>query len=110
GGIGSDIRQWALQSYMGRINYTFKDRYLLTLTTRIDGSSRLAEGHKYATFPSVALGWRAVDQSPIWIVSNLKLRASYGVTGNTSVNPYQTQGGLTRTVYSWGSAGAFGYR
>ncbi|AHG93133.1 TonB-dependent outer membrane protein, SusC/RagA (plasmid) [Gemmatirosa kalamazoonensis] len=108
--IGSGISQWSLQSYMGRVNYTFMDKYLLTLTARIDGSSRLAEGRKYATFPSVALGYRAVDRNPVGPISSLKLRASYGITGNTSVNPYQTQGGLTRTVYSWGNTGAFGYR
>src|SRR5262249_22774852 len=59
--ISSGISQWALKSYMGRLNYSFRDRYLLTLTTRIDGSSRLAPGKKYSTFPSVALGWRAID-------------------------------------------------
>jgi TonB-linked SusC/RagA family outer membrane protein len=109
-GVGSDIRQWSLQSYMGRLNYTFKDKYLITLTTRIDGSSRLAEGRKYATFPSVALGYRAVDETPVGPISSLKFRGSYGITGNTSVNPYQTQGGLTRTAYSWGNTGAFGFR
>jgi TonB-linked SusC/RagA family outer membrane protein len=111
--IGSEIRQWALQSYMGRLNYTFKDRYLLTLTTRVDGSSRLAPGNKYSTFPSVGLGWRIIDPAfgnGIGPINNLKLRASYGVTGNTSVDPYQTQGGLTRSIYSFGTSGAFGYR
>ncbi len=112
--IGSGISQWALQSYMARVNYSFMDRYLLTLTTRIDGSSRLAPGRKYATFPSVALGWRAVDRSSfgnsIGPINSLKLRTSYGITGNTSVNPYQTEGGLTRSIYAWGTTGAFGYR
>ena len=61
--IGSVISQWALQSYMARLNYTLLDKFLLTLTTRIDGSSRLAEGNKYATFPSVALGWRVLDEN-----------------------------------------------
>jgi TonB-linked SusC/RagA family outer membrane protein len=111
--VGSEISQWALQSYMARLNYTFRDRYLLTVTSRIDGSSRLAPGKKYATFPSVALGWRAIDQgfaSGFGPINTLKVRASYGRTGNTSVSPYQTQGGLTRSVYSWGTTGAFGYR
>jgi TonB-linked SusC/RagA family outer membrane protein len=111
--IGSNISQWALQSYMARLNYTFRDRYLLTLTGRLDGSSRLAEGKKYAFFPSVALGWRAVDESfgsSLGVLNSLKLRASYGRTGNTSVDPYQTQGGLTRSIYAWGSTSAFGYR
>ena len=111
--ISSFISQWALQSYMARVNYTLKDRYLLTLTSRLDGSSRLAPGKKYALFPSVALGWRVIDESfgatrgPI---SSLKLRASYGRTGNTSVDPYQTQGGLARTVYSFGTGTGYGFR
>jgi TonB-linked SusC/RagA family outer membrane protein len=89
------------------------DRYLLTLTARQDGSSRLAPGNKWALFPSVALGWQLGDEA--WLpfkesFSNLKLRASYGRTGNTSVDPYQTQGSLARTAYTFGDAGAFGYR
>ena len=111
--IGSVISQWALQSYMARLNYTLLDKYLLTLTTRIDGSSRLAEGNKYATFPSVALGYRALDENAnqkFGPLNSLKLRGSYGTTGNTSVDPYQTQGGLVRTAYSYGSTAGFGYR
>ena len=111
--IGSVISQWALQSYMARLNYTLLDKYLLTLTTRIDGSSRLAEGNKYATFPSVALAYRALDENAnqkFGPLNSLKLRGSYGTTGNTSVDPYQTQGGLVRTAYSYGSTAGFGYR
>jgi hypothetical protein len=98
---------------MARLNYTLLDKYLLTLTTRIDGSSRLAEGNKYATFPSVALGYRVLDENAnqkFGPLSSLKLRGSYGTTGNTSVDPYQTQGGLVRTSYSYGSTAGFGYR
>jgi hypothetical protein len=95
---------------MARLNYTLLDRYLLTLTSRVDGSSRLAEGNKYATFPSVALGWRVMDDGKFGPLNSLKFRGSYGTTGNTSVDPYQTQGGLTRTPYAFGSAAAFGFR
>ena len=111
--IGSNLSEWALQSYMSRLNYTFRDRYLLTLTGRLDGSSRLAPGKKFAFFPSVALGWRAVDEAAgghLGFVNSLKLRTSYGRTGNTSVSPYQTQGDLTRSIYAWGTTAAFGYR
>jgi TonB-linked SusC/RagA family outer membrane protein len=111
-GISSQTSDWALRSYMGRLNYTLLDRYLITLTGRVDGSSRLAEGNKYATFPSVALGWRVLDDAnnqTFGPVNSLKLRGSYGTTGNTSVNPYQTLDQLNRTVYSFGGAGAFGY-
>ena len=112
-GISSQISQWALQSYMARLNYTLLDKYLLTLTSRVDGSSRLAEGNKYASFPSIALGWRVLDDAVgqhYGPVSSLKLRGSYGTTGNTSVNPYQTQGSLDRTAYAYGSTAAFGYQ
>jgi TonB-linked SusC/RagA family outer membrane protein len=111
-GVSSQTTDWALQSYMARVNYTLLDRYLLTLTTRIDGSSRLAEGNKFATFPSVALGWRVLDDATnqrFGPLNSLKLRGSYGTTGNTSVDPYQTLDQLNRTVYSFGGTGAFGY-
>jgi TonB-linked SusC/RagA family outer membrane protein len=111
--IASSISQWALQSYMGRLNYTFQDRYLFTLTGRLDGSSRLAPGKKYSFFPSAAFAWRAVDESfgsSLGVVNSLKLRTSYGRTGNTSVDPYSTLGQLSRSIYAWGTAPAFGYR
>jgi TonB-linked SusC/RagA family outer membrane protein len=112
-GVSSLLREWALQSYMGRVNYGFQDRYLLTLTGRMDGSSRLAEGNKYSFFPSVAAAWRLSEEAFIantGLFTDLKLRASYGRTGNTAIDPYQTQGGLSRTVYTYGNSGAFGYR
>src|SRR5829696_8031585 len=111
-GISSQTSDWALRSYMARVNYTLLDRYLLTLTSRIDGSSRLAEGNKFASFPSVALGWRVLDDATnqtFGPLSSLKLRGSYGTTGNTSVDPYQTLDQLNRTAYSFGGTGAFGY-
>lgn len=112
-GISSQISQWSLQSYMARVNYTLLDKFLLTVTSRVDGSSRLAEGNKYATFPSVALGWRVIDDAggqKLGPLSSLKIRGSYGSTGNTSVDPYQTQGSLNRTAYAFGSTAAFGYQ
>jgi TonB-linked SusC/RagA family outer membrane protein len=98
---------------MGRLNYSFNDRYLLQATLRADGSSRLSEGHKWDYFPSMGLAWR-ISEEP-WMkkagwLSNLKLRATYGVTGNTSVDAYQTQGALAQTTYSWGETLAQGYR
>jgi TonB-dependent starch-binding outer membrane protein SusC len=81
----------ALQSYMGRVNYTYKDKYLLTASIRSDGSSHLTQ--KYATFPSVAVGWNMAREKFLenssWI-SDLKLRAGYGVAGNQAVNAYAT--------------------
>lgn len=109
----SNLTEWKLQSYMARLNYALKDRYLLTLTSRLDGSSRLAPGHKYQLFPSVALAWRLSEEDFIQrlhVFSDLKLRASYGQTGNTAISPYQTEGSLTRTIYSFGDQPAIGYR
>ncbi|NTW20212.1 MAG: TonB-dependent receptor [Nostocales cyanobacterium W4_Combined_metabat2_030] len=88
-------------SYFGRVNYKFKDRYLLSATLRADGSSVLSEGNQWGYFPSVALGWRINDESFMadinWL-DNLKLRISYGVTGNSAVSPYQTLGNLSNTT------------
>jgi len=109
----SYVSQWALRSYMARLNYALKDRYLLTLTSRDDCSSRLAPGHKCQIFPSAALAWRLSEEGFIQrtgLFSDLKLRVSYGKTGNTAINPYQTEGSLSRTIYSFGDQPAVGYR
>jgi TonB-linked SusC/RagA family outer membrane protein len=109
----SRISEWALQSYMGRLNYTLMDRYTLSATIRADGSSRLAPGNKWATFPSFGLAWQIGDESfmhGLDFMNSLKLRASYGVTGNTSINPYQTQGALAPKLYTFGTVRVRGYR
>jgi len=111
--LGSGLTAWALQSFMGRVNYTFKDRYLLTVSSRLDGSSRLAPGQKYGMFPSVAVAWRLSEEDFIrrtGVFSDLKLRASYGRTGNTAIDPYQTEGSLSRTMYSFLDQPAVGYQ
>nr|MBI1229710.1 SusC/RagA family TonB-linked outer membrane protein [Cytophagales bacterium] len=110
--INSGLTEWGLMSYMGRVNYRFKERYLFTATGRSDGSSRLAEGRKWAFFPSLAVGWIISEEnffssSPSTF---LKLRAGYGEVGNTSIAPFQTLGGLARSVYAFGEEQAFGYR
>lgn len=97
--------EWSLISYMARVNYSFDDKYMLTLTARTDGSSRLAEGNKYKSFPSAAVAWNMHKENFLrsaTAITNLKLRASYGSVGNTSINPYQTLGGLTTQVYNYG--------
>lgn len=108
----SSLSEWGLMSFMGRVNYQLMDRYMLTITGRYDGSSRLAEGNKWHLFPSAALGWNILGESFMEdqdLFSQLKLRVSYGVTGNTSIDPYQTQGLLNRVPYNFGGAGTFGY-
>jgi len=109
----SFLSQWALASFMARLNYALKDRYLLTFTSRDDCSSRLAPGHKCQVFPSAAIAWRLSEEGFIQqtgLFSDLKLRVSYGRTGNTAINPYQTEGSLSRTIYSFGDQPAVGYR
>ncbi|WP_373511511.1 SusC/RagA family TonB-linked outer membrane protein [Persicitalea sp.] len=111
-GISSSLTKWGLVSYMGRINYSFKNRYLLTLTGRADGSSRLSPANKWAFFPSISAGWVLSDEAFLndsKTISFLKLRAGYGAVGNTSINPYQTLGGLRRSVYAYGNDAAYGF-
>ena len=108
----SDMSEKQLLSYMGRINYTFNDRYMLTASVRRDGASQLADGHKWATFPSIALGWRMEQEEFMkgisWI-NQLKVRAGYGVTGNAAITPYQTKGLISSLFYPFGSSLAPGY-
>jgi TonB-dependent starch-binding outer membrane protein SusC len=98
----SDLTESQLQSYMARINYTFNDRYLLTASARRDGASQLAEGHKYSWFPSAAIAWRVSRENfmkdATW-VNDLKFRFGVGVTGNSAIAPYATQGALTSLFY-----------
>lgn len=91
----SELTKWALLSYLGRINYSYKDKYLLTASIRSDGSSRFSEGNKWGYFPSAAFGWRVLNEDFMKgmdynTISNLKLRLSWGITGNTGIDPYQT--------------------
>lgn len=110
--FGSSLVERSLSSFMGRVNYTFNDKYLLTVTGRSDGASQLAEGNKWAFFPSVAVAWRLGDEAfvrNIKAISNLKLRASYGEVGNSTVNPYSTQAGLLSTGYDFDGTAAYGF-
>ncbi|WP_209401311.1 TonB-dependent receptor [Pseudozobellia sp. WGM2] len=109
--IGSDLSDWSLLSYMARLNYRLKDKYLLTASARADGSSRLAEGNKWAVFPALSAGWILSKENFLndSKISFLKIRLGYGEVGNTSIDPYQTLGGLDRTSYAFGNEGAFGF-
>ncbi|SIO52308.1 SusC/RagA family TonB-linked outer membrane protein [Chitinophaga niabensis] len=108
----SNKNDWALRSYIGRINYDLKEKYLLTLTGRIDGSSRFGEGNKSAFFPSGSVAWRVSNESfmhNVKAVSDLKIRASYGLTGNQEIGQYQSLGGLQTQNYSFGNVLTVGY-
>ena len=83
----------ALQSFLGRVNYTFKDKYILTLSGRYDGSSRFAEGAKWGFFPSAALAWRLGDEAILKdskVLSDAKIKVSYGETGNTQIGSFRS--------------------
>lgn len=102
-----------LTSYMGRVNYSLLNKYLLTATGRFDGASVLAIGHKWDFFPSLAFAWKMQEESfikPIKWISELKLRAGYGVTGNQSIGPYTTTGPLSIYKYAFGTGSAIGYQ
>lgn len=104
--------RWALISYMGRLNYTFDSKYLMTLTYRRDGSSRLAKGNQWFDYWAAAAAWNMHDEAfmqNLKVVSNLKLRASYGTTSNQAVNPYQSLGLVNNTNGIGGNAGITRY-
>ncbi|WP_170113518.1 TonB-dependent receptor [Mucilaginibacter yixingensis] len=99
--------QEQLDSYFGRLNYDYKGRYLLTATGRTDGSSKLAEGHKWAFFPSAAAAWRISEEDFLkdnTVLSNLKLRFSYGVSGNNGVSPYSSYPTVANARYLFGTS------
>jgi hypothetical protein len=101
--IESNLQNTAMISYMGRINYAFKDRYLLTLTGRSDGYSAFSVNNRYAFFPSVAGAWVVSKEGNVQDYFDLlKLRVSYGKNGNQAVSPYQTYDRLTNVDYIYG--------
>lgn len=106
-GISSGYTNWSLLSYMGRVAYSFNDKYLLTATIRRDGSSKFQGDNKWSNFPSFSFGWKLSNEKfidDLGIFSNLKLRAGWGITGNQAVGPYSTLGLLTPVTYSYGIA------
>jgi TonB-linked SusC/RagA family outer membrane protein len=89
--VASDAWKSAFNSYFGRINYGLMDKYLVTFTGRADGSSKFGPNNKFAFFPSAALAWRVSEEAFLKgsnVISNLKLRTSYGLTGNSEIPPY----------------------
>jgi TonB-linked SusC/RagA family outer membrane protein len=93
----SSTSAFGLNSYFSRINYALKDKYLLTVTGRADGSSKFGASNRYAFFPSAAFGWKASEEDfikSIQEISKLKLRSSYGYTGNSEIQAYQALSGL----------------
>jgi TonB-linked SusC/RagA family outer membrane protein len=103
-----DIQEWSLLSYLARVNYSFKGKYLLSLALRRDGSSRFGENNRWGSFPSVSVGWNVTDEdfmSNVKLISVLKLRASYGTVGNNNIGNYTQYAGVSTTTNAiFGSA------
>ncbi|HWJ90785.1 MAG TPA: TonB-dependent receptor [Flavisolibacter sp.] len=100
-----DYQLWGLMSWMGRVMYSYNNRYMISATVRSDASSRLAEGHKWHTYPAVSVGWNIASESfmqKIPSINLLKLRAGFGQTSNQAINPYATLGLLSTRPYNFG--------
>jgi TonB-linked SusC/RagA family outer membrane protein len=98
----SDAYEWAMTSFFGRINYNYKDKLLFTATGRADGSSRFGADNKYAFFPSAAVAYRLSQEDFLKnskVISNLKIRASYGLTGNSEIGEYKSLALLGTNTY-----------
>jgi len=110
---GGTYSQNGLLSYMGRVQYSYDNRYMLSASFRSDASSVLAPGHQYHSYPAVSVGWNIKNEkflSNVTFVDALKLRMGYGQTSNQAINPYQTLGALTTSPYNFGPSGyAMGY-
>lgn len=108
---GIDRSDWALISYLARANYSYLDRYLVTATIRTDGSSRFGANNRWGTFPSLALGWRLSEENFLknttWL-NELKLRASYGFTGNFNIGNYSYMSNIGTRDYVFGGSLASG--
>lgn len=99
--------EWSLISYLARINYSYSGKYLLTATLRRDGSSRFGDNNKWGTFPSISAGWRISDENflkNVKQISELKLRASFGLTGNNFIGNYDHVGLIAKQNYVFGGA------
>lgn len=103
----SSASDWALTSYLARINYSFADRFLATFTARRDGSSRFGPHKKYGFFPSGALAWKVINESFMKeqsVFSDLKFRISYGLTGNQEIGDYSYLSFISNVRYPFGGA------
>jgi len=99
---GESFNEWSIISYLGRVNYSFKDKYLLTGTFRADGSSRFGKNNRFAYFPSFAGAWRISEEGFLKnnkYISNAKLRVSYGKSGNNNIGNYRALGSINSGTY-----------
>ena len=99
--VSGSLEEFALVSYLGRLTYSYADRYLLTANIRRDGSSRFSPGQKFGVFPSASVGWRVSEEGfmdGVSLISDLKLRGSWGQTGFQEIGNYTFQTSLDNTV------------
>ncbi|KYP14073.1 MAG: SusC/RagA family TonB-linked outer membrane protein [Flavihumibacter sp. CACIAM 22H1] len=102
--VGGSASEWALFSYIGRVNYDFQKKYLLTATVRRDGSSRFGKSNRFGTFPSASVAWRISEEDFFrqnGLLNDLKLRAGYGITGNQNIGNYSFASVLQTVQYSF---------
>ena len=103
---GYNYTQSGLVSWMGRVMYSYDNKYMISAAVRSDGSSRLAKGHQWHTYPAVSAGWNIARESfmeNLKMIDNLKLRVGYGETSNQAISPYSTLGGLGIRNYNFGN-------
>ncbi len=96
----SGFSEWKLLSGLGRVNYSFLGKYMFTVSFRSDGSSRFGTANKWGYFPSAAVAWRISDESfmeGLGFIDDFKIRASYGISGNTALSPYQSLSRISST-------------
>ena len=110
--VSTPAPHWSLLSYFSRVRWGIADKYLLTVSARVDGSSRFGAGHRYGFFPAAAFAWRASDEEFVKrldLFNDLKLRASYGRTGNQEIGNYKSLALLGNTVNVFGGVRGIGF-
>ena len=110
--IGSKLRETRIASFFGRVNYKLNNKYIFQASLRTDGSSVLATGNQWGYFPSASAAWRIIEEPFLQnskVVNDLKVRLSWGKSGNAAIDPYATLGSLGMSAYSFGTSAAFGY-
>jgi TonB-linked SusC/RagA family outer membrane protein len=108
----SEIYQWSMVSYLGRVNYNYNSKYYLTASVRTDGSSRFGSENKYGLFPSAALAWRISSEKflqQLHFLSEMKLRISYGITGNNNIGNYEQFATINYEKYAFGGIAVGGF-
>ncbi len=113
---GSDKTQWSIASYLARVQYNYEGRYMLSAAIRADGSSRFGKNNRWGYFPSASAAWRISDEEffknvkALSFVNDMKIRASYGVTGNFQIGNYDHLATMSLDNYILGNGLAYGYK